>query len=313
MSLIPPPPFAKSHDYNHLPIPFTSIPSFPHLSPHPTITISYLETELSLSRLNAIYSHLWIAGRKVHIRPLHKQLMLGRSILITEDPTLHLVWFETSFFLKPIPEALLSWDFWEQYICINPSDDDEGKELQRGPLYETACGFLLSYARLIQHPSDYRIAVSHELIPDMGFHLWCLLAQDVRETCARPDFTTEKRWEYGELRLSRLNWIYKLTLRGYSYFYMFTEYTPYFAKNFQLLLLCFAYCSVVLAAMQVVMTSKDPTGWLVDLCFRFSVVVIFFVLVVVCGILGLLFGLYFYHLGLTIFHQRKYRGKEHIA
>jgi len=313
MPSIPSPPFEKSHEPNHPQPQLTAIPTYPHLPLHSSIVASYLESELLISRLTAIFPHLWVAGRKGHVRPLHKQIMLGRSLFITEDPAMHLVWFENSLFLKPIPEALLSWDFWARFISIHPNHENRVAGPQRGPLYETACGFMLSYTKLIVHPSDYRIAVMHNLMPDMGFHTWCLLAQDIKETCSKPDFVTEKRWEYGELRLSRLNWIYKLTLRGYSYFYIFTEYSPYFGKNFQLLLLCFAYCSVVLAAMQVVMTSKEPTEWLVNISIRFSVMVILFVFLVVCALVGLFCSLFWYHFARTVFHQRKFRGKKHIA
>ena len=94
---------------------------------------------------------------------------------------------------------------------------------------------------------------------------------------------------------------------------MFTEYRPYFSKNFQLLLLAFAYCSVALAAMQVIMSSKEPAVWLSDMCFRFLVLVIVFVFAVVGGIVGLFLGLFLYHFGLTVVLQRRARVKQHLA
>jgi hypothetical protein len=259
---------------------------------------------------------LWTVGRKGHFRSLHKQFLLGREILITEDVSLHLVWFENSIFVKPIPEALLNWEFWERFICVDCSvDETENGKKKRGPLYEAALGYLLSYTELIIHPSDYRIAVKHHLIPDMGFHAWCLLSRDLKAAASGPNYTPEKRWEYGELRLSRLNWIYKLTLRGYSYFYVYTEYSTYFGKNSQLILLGFAYCSVLLAAMQVVTTSRGTaeSDWLVNWCLRFSVIVIFGVFAFACLCFGLFLSLFVYHLILTLIYHKKSWRKQHLA
>jgi hypothetical protein len=215
--------------------------------------------------------------------------------------------------MKPIPVALLSWEFWRRFICVSVKQEGGTVKQERGAFYAAACGFLLSYTVLITHPSDYRLAVSHHLIPDMGWKNWCLLSHDIRTSFLDSNFPTERRWEYGELRLSRLNWIYKLTLRGYSYSYMFTEYRTYFSKNFQLLLLAFAYCSVVLAAMQVVMTSSEPGVWLADLCFKFSVLIILFVFAVVCAIVGLFVSLFVYHLLLTLAFKRKFRLRPQMA
>jgi hypothetical protein len=239
--------------------------------------------------------------------------MLQRDIVITEDPTMHLVWFENTIFMKPIPVALLSWEFWRRFICVSVKQEGGTEKQERGAFYAAACWFLLSYTVLITHPSDYRLAVSHHLIPDLGWKNWCLLSHDIRTSFFDSNFPTERRWEYGELRLSRLNWIYKLTLRGYSYSYMFTEYRTYFSKNFQLLLLAFAYCSVVLAAMQVVMTSSEPGVWLADLCFKFSVLIILFVFAVVCAIVGLFVSLFVYHLLLTLAFKRKFRLRPQMA
>jgi len=312
------PPFPKTQEWPPQAPPLTQIPQNAHLSLTPSAVSSFLESELDLSRLNAIYQHLWLAGRLNHIRPLHKQHMLHRSIIITEDPSMHLVWFENNIFLKPIPHALLSWEFWQRFICTGHRTTGNGMSSAnnfQAPYYASAYGLLLSYTQLIKHPSDYQIAISQNLIPDMGFRSWMLLSASISsfQPPTNLALTLEPRWQYGELRLSRLNLIYKLTLRGYSYSYMFTEYRPYFSKNFQLLLLAFAYCSVALAAMQVIMSSKEPAMWLADMCFRFSVLVVVFVFAVVGGIVGLFLGLFVYHFGLTVVLQRRARVKQHLA
>jgi hypothetical protein len=66
------------------------------------------------------------------------------------------------------------------------------------------------------------------------------------------------RYHYGELRLSRLNWIYRLSphtcstttlIRGYAYGY--NRYSTFVKRNFAWLLVAFVYITIVLTAMQV--------------------------------------------------------------
>ena len=45
----------------------------------------YLEWELTVSRLNEVHDYLWLAGRPMSARPLHRQVMLGRDLVITEQ------------------------------------------------------------------------------------------------------------------------------------------------------------------------------------------------------------------------------------
>ena len=96
-----------------------------------------LALELKTPRLNKVHHHLWLAGRPTAARPLHRQKLLGRSILVTESPDEHLVWFEDCIFIKPLPGFLLDWDSWNNHLC----PDRE--------LYEAACGLLRQLERHI--------------------------------------------------------------------------------------------------------------------------------------------------------------------
>ena len=73
--------------------------------------VVYLSLDLKTPRLNAIHRYLWLAGLPNAARPLHRQRLLGRSILITEDTSEHLVWFESQIFVKPLPEYLLDYEY----------------------------------------------------------------------------------------------------------------------------------------------------------------------------------------------------------
>ena len=208
----------------------------------------YIRWELNVSRLNAIHQHLWLTGRPMSARPLHRQLLLDRQIILTEQADLHMVWHESRIFLKPLPEFLLDHNFWKQHLC---------KDEQ---IFESASGMLLSYLWLVCHRSDLIVAKDHNLLPqDMDWERWTAFMK----SCLRGlDYQTlkgiNKRFQYGELRLSRLNWIYRMSwkntrlttiIRGYMYGY--NRYSFFLARNFAWLLGAFAYITIVLTAMQV--------------------------------------------------------------
>jgi hypothetical protein len=95
---------------------------------------AYLTLDLRTPGLNHIHIYLWLAGLPNAARPLHRQRLLERSILITEDPDEHLVWLEAPIFIKPLPDYLLDYEYWRDNLCT----DEE--------LCKSACGLLLSYA-----------------------------------------------------------------------------------------------------------------------------------------------------------------------
>ena len=69
---------------------------------------TFIRHDLDFTRINDIHEHLHWAGQRKCARPLHFQLLLGRSIWVTERADLHLVWNDEKLFLKPLPEYLLS-------------------------------------------------------------------------------------------------------------------------------------------------------------------------------------------------------------
>jgi hypothetical protein len=207
----------------------------------------YLHSELNVRRLNDVDSYLWLAGRPIAARPLHRQKMIGREIILTEQTDLHLVWFRSTIFIKPLPNFLLSYVFWKDHICTSRA------------LYEDACGLLLSYIWLIQHESDLNMATGLGMLPKaVDWSLWVALADQVLAHIDPNSLDqVNRRYHYGELRLFRLNMIYRLNpafrlrfaVRGYLTKYH--TYHSFFKKNFAWLLVVFAYSSIVLNAMQV--------------------------------------------------------------
>ncbi|USP74944.1 hypothetical protein yc1106_02218 [Curvularia clavata] len=130
-----------------------SIPVFPsiiyqrnHFVRPTKSPVEFLSLDLRTPRLNAIHRYLWLAGLPNAARPLHRQKLLGRSILVTEDPSEHLVWFESHIFVKPLPDYLFDYDYWDKHLC---SDEE---------LHQSASGLLLSYTWLVCQQSDLAIA-----------------------------------------------------------------------------------------------------------------------------------------------------------
>ncbi|KDN59863.1 hypothetical protein CSUB01_11032 [Colletotrichum sublineola] len=205
----------------------------------------WASAEVNIDRLDDIHDWLWMVGRPMPPRSLHHQRLLNRAIVVTEQLDLHLVWASDRIFLKPLPRFLLEQRFWGKYLCPHEA-----------PLADTvharALGFLFSYAALIMHESDFRIAKEAHLIPaEVQWAAWRVAVEQLLGASfiyRRID----RRFHYGELRLSRLNKIYffwKTPLRGYMS--RWNQYGSFFHDNFALLASSTVYIAVVLTAMQV--------------------------------------------------------------
>ncbi|RYP49044.1 hypothetical protein DL769_011136 [Monosporascus sp. CRB-8-3] len=212
----------------------------------------FLDRELLVQRLNDIQEWLWICGRPMPPRPLHHQRLLSRDIIISEHVELHLVWWRNRIFIKPLPSYLLDPGFWRANII--DTGDTENQDMCSGNLEACARGFLFSYTALIAYKSDFRIAKESGLLPEeVTWEGWKALTADFLEH-HRYD-QVNRRYLYGELRLSRLNKIYCFRkgyiLRGYSRVASHTFYGDLLRDNFSVLAAILGYVVVALAAMQV--------------------------------------------------------------
>jgi hypothetical protein len=183
----PPPPFDESVGlYAKTLLPdHVKIPGNPLVEPDAVSISQWIDDELHVGKLNEIHGALWWAGRPGNLRSLHRQLMMHRKLLITEDPALHLVWYEKTIYIKPLPEFLLCWRFYRDRICPDPS--------------RAACaaGFLSTYLRLVSHRSDFRIGVQLGLLPDgLTRDQWSAFAASLRGNLGHVPLN--KRYRYGE-------------------------------------------------------------------------------------------------------------------
>jgi uncharacterized membrane protein len=197
--------------------------------------------------------------------------MLKREITISERIELHLFWFESIIFIKPLPAWMLDWDFCNAHIC---TDRD---------LYELVNGWLRSYTKLIQYPSDFVIAKKLGLLPKRirTWDEWSDLSIALQMRI--DNSIVNKRYYYGELRLRRLNHIY-LFLRAFdTYHYIHQRHKPFFSEKFGRLLLFLVYLTTILSVLQVVVSTQHTPEKLGDFSYWFglvSVAIIFFFVVV---------------------------------
>jgi hypothetical protein len=217
-------------------------------------TTQFIEDDLWPHDLETMAPHLWIMTTfsSANINPLHRQRVKGREIIVTEDARLHLVWIHDRIFVKPIPRYLLSHIFWEAYL-----DSKSGSNDDRAKLRTAATGFLRTYRYLIRHESDFRIAQqdSLRLIPqDVDWASFSRFTSDLNHI---EDSAVSKRYCFGELRLTRLNFYAPFLLRKYHYEQVHGQYGDHFARLYGPVLFVFAIVSTILNSMQVALAADQ--------------------------------------------------------
>lgn len=212
--------------------------------------LEFLKKEYCSADLDRIAGRLWWMSKQdsANISPLHRQLVKRRSIVVTEDPKLHLVWIYDRIFVKPLPLYLTLYTFWQEYL-----GNDANVHVRKAAL-----GCLRTYFYLVRSESDFRIAQdpSLHLVPaGITWEQFCNFSADLAKI---PDCNVSERYAYGEIRLTRLNF-YAPLLLGKSYFQrMDYQYRDYFACFYGPLLFMIGIETVILGGLQVVVTVRDP-------------------------------------------------------
>lgn len=237
----------------------TTLPGQPLIPLQDAARLSqFLDREICSPDLEAFARHLWILSTQsnANINPLHRQGVMGRRIVITEEPRLHLVWIHDRIFIKPIPRYLLSHKFWDSFL--------NEKSERLGPHGDTirraAMGFIRTYCYLIQHESDFMIAQQEHLhlIPcGIKWADFCYFISNIQKI---EDAEVSDRYHYGELRLSRLNIYAPVFLRKFQFEQVHGQYGDYFARFYGPILFVFAIWSTILSSMQVVLTADQVSS-----------------------------------------------------
>ncbi|KAJ6178142.1 hypothetical protein N7519_008603 [Penicillium mononematosum] len=249
---------------NHAATTIDHVPGFPSVALRQQDVKDFLLRELETPVLDELYDKLWLVARKsgLHIDALHAQKLKGRVVLLTEDPSLHLVWRHNQIYIKPIPICLLNHRFWTLYLCRK---DVHSEALLPGFEAAVAAGFLRSYALLVRHHSDFLLAQELHLIPaEVKWGDWARFAHRFQNLS---DEQVAKRYHYGQIRLSRLDCAvraFRPSQARTAWFYNIPHWsiTNYLSSATIPLLFVFASFSVVLSAMQVTLTVPTDTGFL---------------------------------------------------
>lgn len=277
------------------------------ISDNPEDWATLLAKDLETKLLDELYPHLFLVAKKAgdHIDQLHQHVLRGRVILINEDPEFHLVRYYERIYLKPLPDYLLNYTFWEQHIQPGPKNTINTTRLTKKSYgnYDscrTVRGYLRSYSHLIQHESDFNIAQQAHLISKGisfdGFQKF------IHQFRAMRDEDVSDRYSYGQFRLTRLNWATRLVYLG-----RFVSRQPpgghrhrvrmefenmKFGQTFQViaryaapLAFLFALLSLVLSSMQVVLAALGTETWeaFINASWGLSVAIIVFALGVILG------------------------------
>jgi hypothetical protein len=256
---------------------------------HPRISLAepdvrdVLEREIMTPDLNRMAPNLWLVAKPSsdHCNPLHEQLVRGRNVVITENPELHLCWIDSKVFIKPIPRYLLSWAFWRHYLDDSDANSDPEAKAK---LIEAVLGYMRSYNFLVRYESDYWIAVKEHLIPvTTTYEDFMIFISSFAEI---QDSQVSLRYQFGELRLRRLNLWSPLLLKKAYFHKVVWQYGNYLAQYYAPYLFLFAVFSVVLSAMQVGVAAKNEWQSFYDVSAWFSVATLIVVCLVILGIIG---------------------------
>ncbi|KAF5672318.1 hypothetical protein FHETE_3816 [Fusarium heterosporum] len=232
------------------------IPGFRHIPWHDKDLVGrFLTSELWSDDLDRIAGRLWWMSKQdsANISPLHRQLVKRRSIVVTEDPKLHLVWINDRIFVKPLPRFIVSHIFWEEHLCSANTPQDTR-------IRSAALGYLRTYYHLIKHESDFRIAKDPSLclIPEnVTWEQFCNLTCNLKDV---PDKDVSPRYAYGQIRLTRLNFYAPLLLNKAHFQRVESQYGEYFARFYAPILFAIGVTSVSLSGLQVVASLETEGG-----------------------------------------------------
>ena len=276
---------------------------FPESSPH-----DFVEDDLNVTRLNNMHQWLWLAGRVGNIRPLHRQIMMGRRILITEQADLHLLWHNDFIFMKPFPDYMLDGNFVRDIVYSNSE------------LETAALGLLRTYILLICRESDFVVAKKNFLVPEtMRWQDWKSIVSEMDSRLLQhllnaPGLLNKcPRYHYGELRLNRINFLYKWKppyrlvhiFRGY--YYSYGTYSSLIQNNFAWVITAFVAVGLVLSAMQVGLATShlENNYQFNNACFGLAVAAILIPCFVLSSAAALSMAYLIFNLGATMSYTRR--------
>jgi hypothetical protein len=156
-----------------------------------------------------------------------------------------------------LPPYVLSAAYW---IYIENTD----QELSRA-----TAGFIRTYSYLIQYEQDFKKAQKLELIPEHDGQkeiTYDRFAKFIAPFTDLTDSEVSSRYQYGELRLTRLNALAPILFRKLIFHHVNGQWGPLLSQLFAWMLGAFVWVGTVLAAMQTelavkTLSSNLSNGW----------------------------------------------------
>ncbi|KAL5389032.1 hypothetical protein DPSP01_002735 [Paraphaeosphaeria sporulosa] len=244
------------------------VPNEPFIPASNSDVQAFLCRELECTVLDELAPSFFIfcKRRSSHVNTLHEYSSTGSHVTVSEDPGLHLVRKYDVIFIKPIPHCLLNFNFWVSYLMPGHGGSGAGQDLHDPARLKSstrsALGLLRTYGYLIRHESDFLVARSNHLIPrDVSYTQFQYFIHPFREL---PDFVVSPRYEYGHIRMTRLNLAIRILrpkstrkIFPWSYHKLYYHSGQYLAKFAAPLLFLFASFTLILSSMQVGLAAKE--------------------------------------------------------
>ncbi|KAK4185663.1 hypothetical protein QBC35DRAFT_556005 [Podospora australis] len=95
---------------------------------------AYLSRDLRSELFDEVlFPYVWPFARHGghNVDPLHKHVVKDRTVVVSEDPKLHLVWSGNVVYLKPVPEYLFNHEFWLNFLA--PQQQQQGQQPGQQP------------------------------------------------------------------------------------------------------------------------------------------------------------------------------------
>ncbi|KAL8746077.1 MAG: hypothetical protein Q9190_001862 [Brigantiaea leucoxantha] len=202
----------------------------------------------------------------------------------------------------------MSQAFW-QYLATRPAN-----------MREAAIGFMRTYCHLVHHETDYRIALEKGLIPNDASTgggnnpiSWDAFAKLIASFDGFDDSSVSPRYQYGELRLSRLNFYSRIFLRKLTFHHIEAQWGQFVGSAVAPFIIMFAILAVILNAMQVELAvqaqGSTKSSWITfaNVSKWVAVLILVFVMLVILFITVLVATLFFHDIWFarSIIHDKK--------
>ncbi|KAL2838581.1 hypothetical protein BJX68DRAFT_272525 [Aspergillus pseudodeflectus] len=171
------------------------------------------------------------------------------------------MWYYKDLYVKALPHCLLNFHFWRTHLAALPPQTPD-----QASLYAVALGFVLSYPFLIRHESDFYVTQTKSLLLEKVSYIE--FQRYIHPFYGIQDSQVSPRWQFGQLRRTRLNRALRLAqppsrrgkgfLQRIFYLQVYWQMGQSLADIVTMLLFIYASFSLSLAAMSLIHATRSP-------------------------------------------------------